>query len=132
MPDRTIDEMKETLRELEARKTALLHQIAHNEGPGAVSQGVGSAAAGAYGVAVAGDVRGDVYVGREPETDEEALRIYRRVLAATNAHLPLRGVDLGASDAADGGRRLGLAEVYVELSTKTPVPVGKVGVAGAG
>ena len=125
MPDRTIDEMKETLRELEARKTALLHQIAHNEGPGAVAQGVGSAAAGAYGVAVSGDVRGDVYVGREPETDEEALRIYRRVLAATNAHLPLRGVDLGASDAADGGRRLGLAEVYVELTTKTPVPESK-------
>jgi formylglycine-generating enzyme required for sulfatase activity len=89
---------------------------------GAIAQN-GSVAAGAGGVAVRGDVHGNVYVGPPPQDSSEALRIYRRVLAQSSGHLPLRGVDLGASDPASGRHRLGLAQVYVNLDTKTQVPL---------
>jgi formylglycine-generating enzyme required for sulfatase activity len=83
----------------------------------------GGVGAGAGGVAVGGNVQGDIYVGPPPQDSAEALRIYRRVLAQSSGHLPLRGVDLGASDPASGRQRLGLAQVYVNLDTKTQVPV---------
>jgi formylglycine-generating enzyme required for sulfatase activity len=89
---------------------------------GAIAQ-AGGVAAGAGGVAVGGDVHGNVYVGPPPQESAEALRIYRRVLAQSSGHLPLRGVDLGASDPASGRHRLGLAQVYVNLDTKTQVPL---------
>ncbi|NIP85646.1 MAG: hypothetical protein GTO03_08815, partial [Planctomycetales bacterium] len=50
-------------------------------------------------------MRGDVYVGPPPEDPAEALAIYRRVLAQASRHLPLRGVDLGASDPTGGQQR---------------------------
>jgi formylglycine-generating enzyme required for sulfatase activity len=87
---------------------------------GAVAQ-AGGVAAGAGGVAVGGDVHGNVYVGPPPQDSAEALRIYRRVLAQSSGHLPLRGVDLGASDPASSRQRLSLAQVYVNLDTKTQV-----------
>jgi formylglycine-generating enzyme required for sulfatase activity len=89
---------------------------------GAIAQD-GSVAAGAGGVAVGGDVHGNVYVGPEPENLAEALHIYRRVLVQTSGRLPLRGVDVGASDPVGGRQRLGLAQVYVSLDTKTQVPL---------
>ncbi len=89
---------------------------------GAIAQ-AGGVAAGAGGVAVGGDVHGNVYVGPPPQDSAEALRIYRRVLAQSSGHLPLRGVDLDASDPASSRHRLGLAQVYVNLDTKTQVPL---------
>lgn len=92
------------------------------EGSGAVAQD-GSAAATTGAVAVGGDVHGNVYVGQPTDDPVEALRIYRRVLVGTSSHLPLRGVDLGDSDPRSGQKRLGLAQVYVDLDTKTPAPL---------
>ncbi|HSH05519.1 MAG TPA: SUMF1/EgtB/PvdO family nonheme iron enzyme [Anaerolineae bacterium] len=46
------------------------------------------------------------------------MRIYRRVLINQSRHLPLRGVDVGASDPAGGQNQLGLAQVYVDLDTR--------------
>jgi formylglycine-generating enzyme required for sulfatase activity len=89
---------------------------------GAIAQG-GSVAAGAGGVAVRGDVHGNVYVGPPPKDYTEALRIYRRVLIQTSGRLPLRGVDVGASDPTSGQERLDLAQVYVNLDTKSQVPL---------
>jgi len=93
------------------------------EGSGAVAQGPGAIAAGAGGVAVGGNVQGNVYVGPPTRDPAEALRIYRQVLVATCRHLPLRGVDVGASDPTGGQQRLELAQVYVDLDTKTQVPL---------
>jgi len=78
------------------------------EGAGAVAQG-GSVAAGAGGVAVGGDIYGNVYLGPPTRDPAEALRIYRRVLVSAYRHLPLRGVDVEASDPTAGQQRLDLA-----------------------
>ena len=92
------------------------------EGSGAIAQ-EGGVAAGAGGVAVGGDMQGNIYVGPQPKDPAEALAIYRRVLVSTCRCLPLRGVDVGASDPTSGQQRLDLAQVYVNLDTKTPVPL---------
>jgi formylglycine-generating enzyme required for sulfatase activity len=105
------------LREKQAAVQATL------SGSGAIAQGEGAVAAGAGGVAVGGDVHGNIYVGPLPRNPVEALRIYRRVLVQSSGHLPLRGVDLGASDPTDARQRLNLAQVYVSLDTKTQVPL---------
>jgi len=92
-------------------------------GPGAVAQGLRPVSAGAGSVAVGGDVRGNVYLGSPPRDSAEALAIYRRVTMSACRHLPLRGIDPGASDAAGDQQRLNLAEVYVALDTKAQIPV---------
>ncbi|MDA0842149.1 MAG: hypothetical protein O2857_30675, partial [Planctomycetota bacterium] len=88
------------------------------EGSGAVAQsGSGNAvAASDRGIAI-GEVHGDVYVGRKPRNQKAALEAYRKVYVATCRHLPLRGIDIGASDATAGGERMDLAKVYVDLDT---------------
>ncbi|GAB4537199.1 MAG: hypothetical protein Kow0063_23620 [Anaerolineae bacterium] len=90
------------------------------EGVGAIATARG-VAAGAGGVAVGGDVHGNVYVGPPPKDHVQALRIYRRVLAQTSGRLSLRGVDVGASDPVSGQQRLDLAQIYVDLDVKTQV-----------
>jgi formylglycine-generating enzyme required for sulfatase activity len=90
-------------------------------GAGAVAQGAGAVAAGAGGVAVGRDVHGNIYVGPPPKDHAEALAIYRRVVAQACGQLPLRGVDVGAADPTTGQKPLGLANVYVDLDTRTHV-----------
>jgi len=58
-----------------------------------------------------------------PEDRAESLRTYRQVLVNTSRHLPLRGVDVGASDPTGDQRRLDLSQVYVDLATRTQVPL---------
>ena len=91
-------------------------------GPGALAL-EGGTAVGEGGIAVGRDVHGNVYVGSPPQDVAEALRIYRRVLISTCRHLPLRGVDVGASDPTGGQQCLDLAQVYVDLGTKSHVPL---------
>ncbi len=68
-----------------------------------------------------GTVQGNVYYGPTPQDPETALKIYCRVLRDTCRHLPLRGIDVGASDPTSGQQRLELAQVYVNLDTTTHV-----------
>lgn len=86
-------------------------------GSGSIAQDH-SVAAGAGGAAIGGDVHGNVYVGAPPGDPAEALAIYRRVLVSACCHLPLRGVDVGASDPTAIQKHLDLAQVYVDLDTK--------------
>lgn len=88
------------------------------EGSGAVAQsGSGNAvAAGDRGIAM-GEVHGDVYVGRKPRNQKAALEAYRKVFVVSCGRLPLRGIDVGASDATTGGERMDLAKTYVDLDT---------------
>src|SRR3990170_4056261 len=66
---------------------------------------------------------GNIYLGPEPENPAQALVIYCRLVAQATASLPLRGVDVGASDPTTAGARLGLVNVYIDLDTTTPVEV---------
>ena len=89
-------------------------------GSGSIAQG-GGVSSGAGGVAVGGDVRGNIYVGAPPKDDAEAVQIYCRVVAQTCGHLPLRGVDVGAADPTTSQKPLGLVNVYIDLDTRTQV-----------
>jgi formylglycine-generating enzyme required for sulfatase activity len=51
--------------------------------------------------------------------DRRALRPYLELLASRVSGLPLRGVDVGASDATGEPRRMDLSNVYVGLKTTT-------------
>lgn len=114
----------EELRRLEAEEAALRKRReelqARLSGSGAIGIG-GATVAGAGGVAVRGNVYGNIYTGPPPKNSAEALAIYRRLVAQTCGQLPLRGVDVGASDPTAGQKPLGLANVYVDLDTKTQV-----------
>lgn len=114
MTEQTREELQAQIDELNKKLQAL------ESGRSAVAQ-EGGVAAGPGGVAVGGDIRGNVYMGSGPGDDVEALLIYRRVIASGYRQLPLRGVDVGASDPASGQKRLDLDQVYVALETKTQV-----------
>jgi formylglycine-generating enzyme required for sulfatase activity/energy-coupling factor transporter ATP-binding protein EcfA2 len=90
---------------------------ATHTGSGAIAQGEGSTAASDHSLAIGGNVYGDVYQGPPPKDGEEALAIYRSVLAYTTSRLSLRGLDRGASDASRKQAPLDLAQVYVDLDT---------------
>ena len=64
-----------------------------------------------------GDVHGNVYVGQPTEDPAEALRIYCDMFVKSHRHLPMRGVDVGASDPQRGQQQLDLDRVYVALKT---------------
>ena len=81
-----------------------------------IAQGPGATAVAPGGVNIPGTVQGSVYVGEPTDDPAEALRIYRQVLLGRSANLPLRGVDVGASDPATA-KQLGLANVYIDLDT---------------
>ncbi|WP_373497966.1 SUMF1/EgtB/PvdO family nonheme iron enzyme [Desulfococcus sp.] len=55
-----------------------------------------------------------IYLGQAPDDPAEALAIYRRVIAASVQHIPLRGADVGAGDAG-ALRRIHLSQIYVDL-----------------
>ncbi len=114
-------------------------------GSGAIVQRNGARSVGQGGVLAGGDVQGDVvskdkivkydqrgqrvtkqyniagnvYNGPVPEDDEEALKIYREVLARKCANVSLRGIDREAGDAGSAQNPLGLANVYIDLNTTT-------------
>jgi formylglycine-generating enzyme required for sulfatase activity len=61
---------------------------------------------------------------KPPETPDEALKVYCRILAGSARRLPLRGVDLGASDPGRE-KHMELDRVYVELNTTAQVSLSK-------
>lgn len=74
-------------------------------------------------VLIGGDIHfhGTRYQGPAPKDQTHALQIYRRQILSSCQYLPLRGIDIGLSDPRSGQQQLGLAQIYVELNTKTPV-----------
>jgi formylglycine-generating enzyme required for sulfatase activity len=72
-------------------------------------------------------IEGNAYSGPPPRNPQEALSIYRRVVAQMNSSLPLRGVDLGASDPTAAQKPIGLANVYVDLDTTTQAEIEEKG-----
>ena len=62
-----------------------------------------------------------IYNGMAPKTDEEALAIYRAVVADRCSHLPLRGLSKHSSDATSTRKTLSLPGVYINLNTEQSV-----------
>jgi len=76
-----------------------------------------------HSVGVGGDVHGDIYMGNPTDDPAEALHIYRRVLVQSGGGLPLRGIDVDASNPSAGRKNISLAQVYIDLDTTRQVPV---------
>ena len=64
-------------------------------------------------------IEGNVYRGPSPRNPQEALKIYRDVIANTTFILPLRGIDVEVSDPTSAQKPIRLASVYIALDTKT-------------
>lgn len=111
------EELLAKLAAMKRENEDLQKQVAATQsGSGGIAQ-ENSIAAGAGGVAVGGNVEGGIYIGSPPTNPEEALRIYREVYVSTCRQLPLRGVDVGASDPTSGNKPVDLDQVYVSLDT---------------
>ncbi len=108
-----IARLQQQLAEFQSRQSG---QVA---GSGAMVQG-GSVGAGAYGTAI-GTIQGNAYFGPEPEDPAAALRIYRQVYVASCRQLPLRGVDVGASDPKGNRKQIDLDQVYIALDTTAQI-----------
>jgi formylglycine-generating enzyme required for sulfatase activity len=113
--------LKEGTRAYKALQEQKAEIEASLQGDGAIAQGAGAKAVGKGGILIEGSFQGNIYVGVQPENDEQALAIYRRMVMQSTASLPLRGVDVGASDATQTQNTIGLANVYVDLDTTTPL-----------
>ena len=113
-------ELKRKIEELEAQLAALQGQQAQVK-DGAAAQGDGAKAVGKQGVLVEGNFQGNIYMGEDPEEEEKQLAIYRQIIMRSTSSLPLRGVDVGASDPSQAQKDIGLANVYVDLDTKTQI-----------
>jgi len=118
LPD---DVIEITLAALKRRENDIRNQMAGVQRAGdAGPEGTDSAEKGgihAQTIHANNVVSGVMVTGREWDDPEKALRVYREVLAKGIRHLPLRGIDLGASDPGSGKQRMDLAKVYVSLDT---------------
>ena len=112
--------MAEMQRQMAEMQKQLNTQVS---GSGASAQDH-SVAAGAGGTAI-GTIQGNAYFGPPPKDTAEALAIYRRMVVAGSRQLPLRGVDVGASDptGATAKKQIDLDQVYRDLDTTTRVPL---------
>ena len=117
MSELSRDELLAEMAAMQARMAEMERQLATQQsGSGATAQS-GGTAAGAAGVAVGGDVHGNVYVGERPADEATALAIYRRIFVSSARALPLRGVDIHASDPSGEHKAVDLDAVYVGLNT---------------
>jgi hypothetical protein len=121
-----IEEMIAALREKQA---ALQAEVGGGPAPAVASSSVEARGRGIavgrdlnHSVAITGRVEGNVYVGPVGPSPEEALRAYCEVVVSTCNHLPLRAVDVAASDPTGRPERVDLAAIYVDLDTRTPAP----------
>ncbi|MEK7674639.1 MAG: SUMF1/EgtB/PvdO family nonheme iron enzyme [Verrucomicrobiota bacterium] len=113
-------------------------------GSGAIAVGHGAMAAGKGSVVVRGSVQGSTIItgdgnviqsaAAQPGSHEthqlpsasevsQALTDYRRLLVSSCSRLPLRGIDIAASDPTVRQQQLHLDQVYVNLDTQTQVQV---------
>ena len=67
-------------------------------------------------------IQGNVYTGPAPRNPQDALKVYRAVMANMTASLSMRGIDLRASD-PNTQRAIGLANVYIDLDTTTQIDI---------
>ncbi|MEW6668488.1 MAG: SUMF1/EgtB/PvdO family nonheme iron enzyme [Thermodesulfobacteriota bacterium] len=127
---KTLEQEMQRLGNLSQFKAVLI-------GSGAIVQGKGAKGLGERAMLFEGPVSGSIFSTdkvavhitqgeKKRFTEADALRKYREYVFETCQHLPMRGIDIGASDPTSGQKRMDLALIYVGLNTKTAVP-GKKG-----
>ncbi len=127
MPDEQADQLAKAWQALAALSPEERQQVLAMLQQPMTSSRSGGVDVEAGRVNVTGDMTGrdkiigNVYYGAPPRDTAEALTIYRTVVASSCGQLPLRGVDVGASDATAAQKPLGLANVYVDLDTTARV-----------
>ena len=84
---------------------------------GIIQQGQDNVLVTDHSLYVGGDFRGNVYMGTTPDDDTAKLRIYRQWLLRAYGRLPMRGVDIKASDPTSEQKAVALSHVYVDLDT---------------
>ena len=123
MSELSREELQAQLQAMQAQMEALQRQLSvQQSGSGATAQ-TGGTAAGEGGVAVGRDVYGNIYMGARPTDDRQALAIYRRMFVGSARALPLRGVDIHASDPSGEHKAVDLDAVYVGLNTTSQRPL---------
>lgn len=85
-------------------------------GSGALAQ-LGGVAAGIGGIAVGGNVHGNIYMSHPTDDPIAALDIYRNAFIANCRQVSLRGIDTDVSDPSGSRKRLNLDQIYVALDT---------------
>jgi formylglycine-generating enzyme required for sulfatase activity len=124
LPD---DVIEITLGALRRQRDEIRHQMTVAERAGeAKGTRAGHAGKGgiyAHTINAKNVVSGILMTDRDSDDPETALRVYREVLVNQSRHLPLRGIDLGASDPGSGKQRMDLAKVYIGLDTQVQVPL---------
>lgn len=111
---------KLTREELEAKIAALQKRLAAQQSDsGGQADGQRTVVAGERGLAIGGNFTGNIYQGDPPKKPAQAIALYRQMLVVSCRQLPLRGVDVGASDPTRGGKQMDLDQVYVSLDTTT-------------
>ena len=108
------DDLKAKIERLEAELESLRSRQGAGVNDGGLAIGDRAKAVGAGGVLI----EGGVYIGPPAQDPKKSLAIYRRVLVQSTASLPLRGVDVGASDPTTAQKAIGLTSVYISLDTK--------------
>jgi formylglycine-generating enzyme required for sulfatase activity len=71
------------------------------------------------------NIYANIYKGGPVRDKAKSLRIYRQVLFNTGRYLTLRGVRRAASDPSAGRKPLELDRIYVDLDTRSQVPLEK-------
>jgi len=102
-------------------KNQLATHQAELDGDGAIALGHGAKAVGKGGLLIEGSFQGNIYMGGKIKDNTRALEIYRHMIRRSTSNLPLRGVDVGAADPSHAQQSIGLANIYVDLNTKSRI-----------
>ncbi len=67
------------------------------------------------------EINGNIYIGTQPQSDEESLEIYRGYMAQATSGVSTSGLNLKADATSDQKEQMRLANVYIELDTKSQI-----------
>ena len=68
-------------------------------------------------------IQGNVYNGPAPRNPQDALKIYRTIVANSTSSLPMRGIDVQASDPTSPQKPINLSHVYIALNTTIQIQI---------
>lgn len=110
-----IDALQNKIRNLETELQELRH-LAKVTGSGAVAQGTNAKSVGASGILI----EGDVFIAENRPDNARAIDIYCRWLMENTSNLPLRSMDINASDPMNKQKPIKISNIFIDLDTTQP------------